>query len=655
MIRKNAVVLYKNSPAIVRDIEQDKYIIQFCSFALTKENIAKFGSKGFTAQEQKVREKDITVISKSETPSSYSLEKIIKYENAKIEDGIKEAWELLQSDESTAGKAISFFELIDLIDSEYTDEKSWYIYSLLNSGEEFAFAPGAAGAGTSGAASSGSTPETAPCFIPRSESEIEELKKKKFAKENEAQIRADFIARLKQKKLLPEDSIFMGDVEAFALGKTDKSKTLSEAGFSQDVEKAHKLLIDTGIWDYTRNPFPARWGLSVQSAKEGLKTPPDEERVKVPGTAYAIDNKWSADPDDAIAFDGTYLWVHIADPASTVMPDSSIDKAARDRGATLYIPEGASRMLAEESLSDYALGLKKESRALSFRLLLEDNCAIKECKVFKTWVDVECITYEEADLRKDSPELKPLFDVARRNVARRNGQGAVNIDLPEVHITVEPETKKVSIVPVTDFESSAVVREMMLLAGEGAAHFAFENGIPFPYVSQEAPDIPKDLPEGLAGEFKKLKGMHKRSVGVTPSVHSGLGIGMYSQVTSPLRRYSDLIAHQQLRAFLDGRDLIDKNTMLERISAGDEAAIACKKAERKSSMHWTLVYLLQNPDWTGEAIYVDQKGSQGLFMIPSLAQQTLLIPSKQLSLNDKITVKASKIDIPTQNVIFVEV
>lgn len=42
-----------------------------------------------------------------------------------------------------------------------------------------------------------------------------------------------------------------------------------------------------------------------------------------------------------------------------------------------------------------------------------------------------------------------------------------------------------------------MVREMMLLAGEGAARFAFKNSIPFPYVSQEAPTIPDDIPEGL--------------------------------------------------------------------------------------------------------------------------------------------------------------
>lgn len=636
MIRKNSIVLYKNQIALVNDIEGDKFIIQFCSFPLNEENISKFGSKNLICQEQKVRDKDIVLLSTSESPAKYSFEELIKYNDDQIDAKICEAWELLNSDNCSD---IEFSELAELVDSDFNDKKAWFIFNSLVKSLQFKLIDDKA----------------ALKFKLNTAEEIEILKKKKNEKEHEKEERQNFLMRLKQKQLLPEDSIFMGDVEAFALGKTDKSKTLADAGFSQDVEKAHKLLIDTGIWDYTRNPYPFRWGLSVQSAKEGLKSPPEEERLIVPGVAYAIDNKWSKDPDDAIAFDGTYLWVHIADPASTVMPESSIDKAARDRGATLYIPEGASRMLAEESLSDYALGLKRESLALSFRLLLEDNCSIKECKVFKTKVNVECITYEDADQKKDSPELKPLFEIARKNIIRRNSQGAVNINLPEVHITVDPDTKKVSICKITEYESADVVREMMLLAGEGAAHFAFENNIAFPYVSQEAPDIPQTLPPGLAGEFKTVKSMHRRSVGVTPAAHAGIGIGMYSQVTSPLRRYSDLIAHQQLRAFLDGRELIDKNTMLERISAGDEAAIACKKVERKSNMHWTLVYLLQNPDWTGEAVFVEQKGNLCVFMIPSLAQQTTLVPSKPLNLNDTITVKASNIDISSQNVVFSEV
>lgn len=651
MIKKNCVVLYKNSPAVVVDCDKDKFEVKYCSFALTKENIEKAGSKNCPFAVQKVREKDIQLlypsIAESADPAfavpQISIEKLISFTDDALESKVAEAWELLSMDESTKDAAISFDELSLLVDNNFSAANSWAVFNAVNSSLCFK--------------NNGTGADAQILFVPRRQEEIDSLKAKADAKENEGRLRAEFLERLKARKLLPEDSIHMGDVEALALGKTDKSRTMADISIGQTPEKAHKLLLDTGLWEITRNPYPLRWGLSMQSASEGLVSPPqDEQRLELDGTFYAIDNAWSSDPDDAVGFDGKYLWVHIADPASTVTPDSSIDIAARNRGATLYIPEGASRMLCENSLSDYALGLcgpDQKSLALSFRLELDEKGAIADCQVFKTRVKVECITYNQADDRKEEPQFKVLFDIADRNRKRRMANGSVEIQMPESHITVDPETKKVSIVPVVRPEAASMIQEMMLMAGEGAAHFAFKNQIPFPYISQESPDLPENVREGLAGQLQLVKSMHKRSVGVTPMAHAGIGIGMYSQVTSPLRRYSDLVAHMQLRAFLDGRKLIDKDTMLEKISAGDEAAIACKKAERKSNLHWTLVYLLQNPQWEGEAVLMDIKGKDGIFMISEFAQQATIPLTQTLNFNDVVRVKASNINLPELTVDYV--
>ncbi|MBQ5569644.1 MAG: RNB domain-containing ribonuclease, partial [Treponema sp.] len=196
----------------------------------------------------------------------------------------------------------------------------------------------------------------------------------------------------------------------------------------------------------------------------------------------------------------------------------------------------------------------------------------------------------------------------------------------------------------------------MLLAGEGAARFAFKNNIPFPFVSQDAPAMPapEEIPSGLAGQFRIRRCMRRRSVGVTPSMHCGLGLAMYSQVTSPLRRYGDLIGHEQLRAFLDGRELLDKDTMLMRVSEGDAASVAAHKAERKSNMHWTLVYLLQNPDWVGEAVCVDLGGKQPQWFIPSLGLETYMTPNNPVELNGVLRIKPSKINLSELTVDFVE-
>lgn len=630
-MEKKSVVLYKNQAAVVEERDSDKFIVKYLVSPATST-----GKKAVYG-EQKVREKDVILLNSSVCSS---LEAVLASDPENFKNQLAEAWELLTGDETTAKEAISFSELSDLACGGLKADDSYAFYKALTDGLLFSINQNEIKNGNL-------------LFTPRSQAEIDSINQKNYEKEHESEIRQAFINRLKQKKLnLPEDAKFMGEVEAFALCKTDKSKVMQEAGFGQTIEKAHKLLIETGIWDITKNPYPTRFGFSFDSAKEQLGAMPEEERINVPGIAYAIDSEHSADPDDAVAFDGQYLWVHIADPASSVEPDSKIDIAARGRGTTLYIPEGTSRMLCESCLEDYALGLREDSRALSFRIKLDEESQIEECSVFKTCVTVKRLTYKYAEEHKDDAELKPLFEIARKNKARREKNGAVTIQMPEVSISVDKESKKVSVEPEERFESNEMIAELMILAGEGAARFAFKNQIPFMYISQEAPEFPSNLPEGWAGQFARIKCMRKRSVGITPAPHAGLGLSFYSQVTSPLRRYGDLISHQQLRAFLDGRRLIQKDDMLERVAAGDAASLAAKKASRLSDMHWKMVYLLQNPDQEYEGFCIDRRGNDALFLIPSLDMQATLHNCNEVQLNEKAVLKVSKIEITEQKVDF---
>lgn len=630
-MNKNSVVLYKNSVAVVNEIEADKYIIKYCS------QPASPSGKKAVYNEQKVREKDLVVLHNG--PVS-SLENLLSFSDEKMSSQIEEVYELLQSDSSTENQPVSFEEISEYARNAFAADESWAFYSALLNDVHFAL-------------STEDFKNGKIVFIPRSQEEIKQINQKKYEKEHESEIKAAFFERLKNRKLdLPSDAKYMGEVEAFALCKTEKSKVLAEAKIPQTVEKAHQLLIETGIWDITKNPYPTRYGFSFDSAREQLGKMPQEERLVLNDVAYAIDGENSTDPDDAVSFDGKYLWVHVADPASSVEPDSSIDIAARDRGTTLYIPEGASRMLCESCLEDYALGLKNPSNALSFRIQLDEESQIVDCDVFKTSINVKRLTYAQAEQQKDSSELKVFFELARKNKIRREKNGAVTIQMPEVNIFVDKNTKKVTVEPDVKYESNEMVAECMILAGEAVARFAFKNQIPFPFVSQEKPDFPDNIPQGWAGSFAKIKCMRKRSVGITPAPHAGLGVSFYSQVTSPLRRYGDLIAHQQLRAFIDKRHLLGKDEMLERVAAGDAASIAAKKASRFSDTHWKLVYLLQNPDNEYEGFCIDKRGNDALFLIPQLDMQTTIKNCMQIELNESKMLKIKKVDIPTQTADF---
>ena len=390
-MKKSSVVIYKNFPALVGERDGDKFVVNWCVSRATAS-----GKKAVYAS-QKVREKDVLLLCESEASSIDVLldfAESVLAENSEVKAQISETHELLLSDEETATAEQSFKDVAELLRGELKANESWGVYSALKASFEF----------------EERVRDGAIYFVPRSEEKIAELKNRAYEKEHADELRSAFIERLKAKNLLPEDSKYMGDVEALALGTTDKSKTMKDAGFKEIPEKAHKLLLDTKIWDITRNPYPVRLGLSAKSATVSLGVPPEEERVRVAGVSYAIDSEWSTDPDDAIAFDGEFLWVHIADPASFVAPDSEIDKVARGRGATLYLPEGAARMLSEDCLEDYALGLREESKALSFKIKLGENGEIEDCDVLRTIVNVKRLTYEKADELKETPELKDVYD-----------------------------------------------------------------------------------------------------------------------------------------------------------------------------------------------------------------------------------------------------
>ncbi|HQL33498.1 MAG TPA: RNB domain-containing ribonuclease [Treponemataceae bacterium] len=620
-LREYALVMYKNQPALIKTVTADKFDIDTPS-----------GTK-------KVRDKDITLLHAGPVAN---LSKVQNYPLPEAD--VREAHTFFDGDNP------SLRDIADLLWGDLPPEAWWSVWKTVSESPWFI----------------AESPESPIALRP--ESQAQAIIAKAQAKKEEGTEKDAFLERLASSLKtgtafdIASDGKYLQEVEALALGKTDKSRILKElqgkVKTAETPEAAHEILLATGYWKPSYNPWPSRHGHTIRSSQVPVD-PPTDKKERLDLTHYeswAIDNAWSTDPDDAVCFDGERLWIHVADPAETVAPDTPADRDARSRGATLYIPEGAARMLCEETLDYYALGLSPVSRALSFSLLLNPNGSIADVSIHRTRVRVSRLTYAEAELRKDEPGLAPLFAIAANNIERRAKAGAISIDLPEVHLQVSKDDQgnpTVSIQRIEPSPAADMVREMMLLAGEGAARFAFKNRIPFQYVSQEAPDIPEQLPPGLAGEYRKRRGMRSRKVGTVPADHAGLGLGMYSQVTSPLRRYGDLVAHQQLHLWLDGKPLMDTDDMLLRIAQGDLAARECTLAERETNLHWTLVYLAMNPSWTAEAVVVDRAGNQAVVFIPELAREAKITLGNSVELGTVITVRAGNIHIPTQTVTFI--
>jgi exoribonuclease-2 len=253
--------------------------------------------------------------------------------------------------------------------------------------------------------------------------------------------------------------------------------------------------------------------------------------------------------------------------------------------------------------------------------------------------------------------------MAERNLARRTAAGAVTIDFPEVHITIHEQD--VAIQPIITYRSADMVRECMLLAGEGTAQWASRRTtklsstarLPFPFVTQEAGDLPRDSLPGLAGSYQLRRCMRQRTLSIKPGRHSGLGLDQYTQVTSPLRRYTDLLAHQQIRAsFGTGayRDIPprDEDAVLQALAAGEAAASAVVRAERASRTHWTAVYLAgkKGSEWDG--IVLEKKGARATVMIPELGLETQTALKGDAEPNKPVKLTVTAVNIPKGEVIF---
>lgn len=193
----------------------------------------------------------------------------------------------------------------------------------------------------------------------------------------------------------------------------------------------------------------------------------------------------------------------------------------------------------------------------------------------------------------------------------------------------------------------------MVMAGEAAARFALERGLPFPFTTQDvAVDVSDREPAGLAAMHALRRNLRPRQYSSQPGPHGGLGLNVYAQVTSPLRRYLDLVAHQQLRACLRDGDPLEAQAIIERVGAAEAAAQGTRRAERLSREHWTMVYLQQHPGWRGEGVLVEKRLPRGTVLIPELALETRVKAGEDMALDGVLPLRLTGVELPTREAYF---
>ena len=173
--------------------------------------------------------------------------------------------------------------------------------------------------------------------------------------------------------------------------------------------------------------------------------------------------------------------------------------------------------------------------------------------------------------------------------------------------------------------------------------FALDHEIPLPFAAQD-PVEERLEGETLADMYRQRKLCTPGFVTTLPTPHAGLGLDSYVRVTSPLRRYCDLLAHQQLRRYMEGLELMSREELDEKIAVAEKNSAIRRKAERYSNEFYTLVYLKRQAEWTGEGVVVHHLNDNTHILIPSLAYEFKSKACNPLPLNSRIRIKRIQAD-----------
>ena len=297
------------------------------------------------------------------------------------------------------------------------------------------------------------------------------------------------------------------------------------------------------------------------------------------------------------------------------------------------------------------------------RLQIDDEGNARALEIVRSLVRVSRLTYGEAEDRLGQEPFCSIMAWVRKFRRAREARGAFTLDLPEARFNVSQDGR-VQIEPLGRTTSRLMVQEAMIMTGQAVARWAAERSLAIPYSAQEGSAAVTELAErraallAAAGEDAESRSaplsqlwaarrtLRRATRNLVPGRHAGLGLEPYCQVTSPLRRYMDMLSHHQILAALTGRDPLSIEETTRRIGQVEAVIPALRQAETLSERHWTLVYLLQNRGWTGEGVVVDQRDRTLTVVVPSLALEAEVHTRRPVELDGSIRLKVQEVKLP---------
>ncbi|MCM8528111.1 MAG: ribonuclease catalytic domain-containing protein, partial [Lentisphaeraceae bacterium] len=368
-------------------------------------------------------------------------------------------------------------------------------------------------------------------------------------------------------------------------------------------EKADKFLILAGINEY----FSQR----IQETTDNLSGEIDfSSRTDLTHlSTFSIDDADTMDIDDALSLEkldngGFKVYIHIADVSAYIEKNDALDEEASQRVTSIYLPTKTVNMFPAKLSQDIAsLVAGVDRAAMSFIVELDENLESKDWQVVLSKVHVDKkLSYSEADsLIENDAELgqtlRDLSIIAEKLKDLRKEEGAAVFNRPELKIRVKDEKVSVSIVE-RNSTSRNLVSEFMILANSTAARFCARNDVPIIFRTQEKPEGLPETDEDVYDPImfeRTIKCMKRSRLSLHPQSHGGLGVDFYTQLTSPIRRYTDLIMQRQLSAYLKGETLAyEPEELMSVLGVAESINGEVKEVQRQAESYWLHVYIKDN-------------------------------------------------------------
>nr|WP_242011230.1 RNB domain-containing ribonuclease [Acetobacter fallax] len=277
-----------------------------------------------------------------------------------------------------------------------------------------------------------------------------------------------------------------------------------------------------------------------------------------------VDGPDSRDFDDAIWADrdgdGFRLIVAIADVAHYVRPGSAPDREARQRGLSVYFTDRVIPMLPPE-LSDDLCSLRPgiDRLCVAFDIRIDSAGHQRDIQIQRCIMRSRArLTYDQLQSMYEGAESVPgelppglietLYAAHATLSAEGRKRGALSLERNEYRVSIAPDTRSLTAAPMAPLESHRLIENFMVQANLAAARTMKSRRLPGIFRIHPAPPDPEMVRANLMGEapVPEKSVLPAASYSSTASAHFALALDAYAHVTSPIRRYADLVCHRAL-------------------------------------------------------------------------------------------------------------